>query len=628
MANRYRIQTRKKKNSPKTVVNAPHSQLPSRSFNPEEAIANSPNTTVAQSADKQATFDFSNIDVVQPKLTIGEPDDKYEQEADQVATEVVQRINDGSLEEQEDIQRSTVDISRVALQCSQGVVSGPADSVFEAQLNQARHGGSPLEPKLRGQMETAMGTDFSQVKVHTDVQSDQLNRSIQAKAFTTGQDVFFSQGAYNPSSSNGQELIAHELTHVVQQGAPTLQQKSATNEQAIEGGQSTDNDLSLQRKKLQITNSDSQTVRRWPPNPFKSKGPKYGKLNEQESFDETDEVTQEQQQEDDVDGLGTVEVDDDTNVEIGSDGVKITIADHEITLSRSQLQYQGNIEEGVDASTGYSVTFPVPLGPLAPLALTLTLGFKAGVGATLSFTGQVVGDDSDASLHVEGEGKANANASAYGGIGVGVSGGVASAAAELQAALTSEAEGSLKVEGDAATGSGLVNAGTKAEVSLAGAIKAALQGAVTLSVAIFSKDFSVTFKEWVLGSADWKKTIVDIGQREPFLPKKSDLGVQDNSEQDIFKAIQPQPTATQKRWIAKLYGDYQTAVAAAEKLKEEGVDIEGPDFWDIVDEYDNQTVYVIKNKRIIKATGTEVMPLMSTHLTEQMLALNNIQEES
>ena len=57
--------------------------------------------------------------------------------------------------------------------------------------------------------------------MHTDAQSDQLNRSIQAKAFTTGQDVFFRQGAYVPGSSSGQELIAHELTHVVQQNGGT-----------------------------------------------------------------------------------------------------------------------------------------------------------------------------------------------------------------------------------------------------------------------------------------------------------------------------------------------------------------------------------------------------------------------
>jgi len=66
-------------------------------------------------------------------------------------------------------------------------------------------------------MEGAFGADFSGVRVHTDRTSDQLNQSIQAKAFTTGQDVFFRQGAYEPGSRGGQELLAHELTHVEQQ---------------------------------------------------------------------------------------------------------------------------------------------------------------------------------------------------------------------------------------------------------------------------------------------------------------------------------------------------------------------------------------------------------------------------
>ena len=66
-------------------------------------------------------------------------------------------------------------------------------------------------------MGQAMGADFGGVRVHTDVRSDQLNQSIQAKAFTTGRDVFFRQGEYKPGSREGLELIAHELTHVVQQ---------------------------------------------------------------------------------------------------------------------------------------------------------------------------------------------------------------------------------------------------------------------------------------------------------------------------------------------------------------------------------------------------------------------------
>ncbi|HEX8845923.1 MAG TPA: DUF4157 domain-containing protein [Pyrinomonadaceae bacterium] len=66
-------------------------------------------------------------------------------------------------------------------------------------------------------MERAFGADFSDVHVHTDAQADGLNRSLEARAFTAGQDLFFRHGEYNPDSSRGQELIAHELTHVMQQ---------------------------------------------------------------------------------------------------------------------------------------------------------------------------------------------------------------------------------------------------------------------------------------------------------------------------------------------------------------------------------------------------------------------------
>ncbi|MBM0744563.1 DUF4157 domain-containing protein [Phormidium sp. CLA17] len=101
-----------------------------------------------------------------------------------------------------------------------------ASANLESSIQQARSGGQPLADPIRQPMEQAFGADFSGVKVHTDTQSDQLNRSIQAKAFTTGQDVFFRQGAYEPGSRGGQELIAHELTHVVQQtGSPATLQR-------------------------------------------------------------------------------------------------------------------------------------------------------------------------------------------------------------------------------------------------------------------------------------------------------------------------------------------------------------------------------------------------------------------
>ena len=60
--------------------------------------------------------------------------------------------------------------------------------------------------------------DFGNVNIHTDSESDGFNQSLDARAFTLGSDVFFRQGEYEPDSDQGKELLAHELTHVVQQG--------------------------------------------------------------------------------------------------------------------------------------------------------------------------------------------------------------------------------------------------------------------------------------------------------------------------------------------------------------------------------------------------------------------------
>ena len=91
----------------------------------------------------------------------------------------------------------------------------------ESGIASTRGSGQSLPDDTRGMMESKMGYDFSNVNVHTDSTSDALNRSVSAKAFTTGSDVYFSGGAYNPASKDGQQLLAHELTHVVQQGGAT-----------------------------------------------------------------------------------------------------------------------------------------------------------------------------------------------------------------------------------------------------------------------------------------------------------------------------------------------------------------------------------------------------------------------
>ena len=98
-----------------------------------------------------------------------------------------------------------------------GAVGGAVNQDVEQNIQQARGSGQGLAENVRQPMEQAFGADFSGVQVHTDGQADVLNRSLNSRAFATGQDIFFKQGEYQPGSKQGQELLAHELTHVVQQ---------------------------------------------------------------------------------------------------------------------------------------------------------------------------------------------------------------------------------------------------------------------------------------------------------------------------------------------------------------------------------------------------------------------------
>jgi hypothetical protein len=203
------------------------------------------------------TLQAKRMSMIQAKLSIGEPNDKYEQEADATASKVVQQINsptqdksvqrEAAMEEEDELQMKPISsIQREAameeedelqmkslVQKSGNLDGGEASTDLESSIQSARGSGQSLDPNLQAKMGQAMGADFSDVKVHTDSQSDQLNQSIQAKAFTTGQDVFFRKGAYDPNSKGGQELIAHELTHVVQQNTGAIQKKADSKTSSI-----------------------------------------------------------------------------------------------------------------------------------------------------------------------------------------------------------------------------------------------------------------------------------------------------------------------------------------------------------------------------------------------------------
>ena len=94
------------------------------------------------------------------------------------------------------------------------------DSV-EARLTSSKGGGQPLPDDIRTSMESAIGADFSAVKVHADDGAGQMSRDLGARAFTHGTDIYFGANTYRPQTTSGRRLLAHELAHVVQQSGGT-----------------------------------------------------------------------------------------------------------------------------------------------------------------------------------------------------------------------------------------------------------------------------------------------------------------------------------------------------------------------------------------------------------------------
>ena len=198
--------------------------------------------------------------VIQPKLEINEPGDEFEQEADEVADQVM-KMSGSEEEDTSDIQLSKDSGQDIQLKCAeceeeesiqkkplvQRSGEGPAtvSQEFTTQLNTTKGNGKPLNPKTSQELGSKMGTDLSKVKIHTDQQAVQMSQSINAKAFTHGQDIYFNQGQYNPESHSGKHLLAHELTHTVQQAGPNIQRKEKYK------GLEDNIDLST-RKKIQI----------------------------------------------------------------------------------------------------------------------------------------------------------------------------------------------------------------------------------------------------------------------------------------------------------------------------------------------------------------------------------------
>ncbi len=96
--------------------------------------------------------------------------------------------------------------------------ASPGQGNLESRLQSTKGQGTPMDNKTRNEMECGFGKDFSGVKLHTGGEATQLSNDLNAQAFTHGRDIYFNEGKYNPDSSSGKHLLAHELTHTVQQG--------------------------------------------------------------------------------------------------------------------------------------------------------------------------------------------------------------------------------------------------------------------------------------------------------------------------------------------------------------------------------------------------------------------------
>ena len=178
---------------------------------------------------------------LQTKLRIGEPGDKYEQEADRVAEQVMRmpELNvQRQVEREEKEEGELLQPQPLAGQITPVIQRQVEEEEEEEELLQAKSapdqtpevtpalanhinalpgGGQPLHPATRAFMEPRFGQDFSQVRVHTDSRAAETARTVNARAFTVGRDVVFGAGQYAPERSEGQRLLAHELTHMVQQ---------------------------------------------------------------------------------------------------------------------------------------------------------------------------------------------------------------------------------------------------------------------------------------------------------------------------------------------------------------------------------------------------------------------------
>lgn len=216
----------------------------------------SPEVFAQEESDVQSEVPAVEPPAVQPKLTIGQPDDPFEREAeamaDAVTAEPVAEVADAPAvqaapmppvaasiapviqklaepeEPEPELLPEAPEIQTVPVAAPPPPEAGDEEEgnstgvSFEQGLSRQKGQGTPLAPSVREEMEQGFGADFSEVRIHTGEAAAQLSQQIHAQAFTSGKDIFFNTGKYAPEAPEGKHLLAHELTHTVQQGATAV----------------------------------------------------------------------------------------------------------------------------------------------------------------------------------------------------------------------------------------------------------------------------------------------------------------------------------------------------------------------------------------------------------------------
>jgi hypothetical protein len=154
--------------------------------------------------------------VIQAKLKIGQPGDKYEQEADRVAEQIIRMPEPQIQRQPEDEEKKKEEEGLIQPKGESGSSQGLSLNIA-SRIEAIKSGGQPLTESTRGYFEQRFGHNFGDVRVHTDTEAAKAAKSLNARAFTIGRDVAFGPSQYGPETQAGKRLLAHELTHVVQQ---------------------------------------------------------------------------------------------------------------------------------------------------------------------------------------------------------------------------------------------------------------------------------------------------------------------------------------------------------------------------------------------------------------------------